>query len=192
MKEETNEIIQKINSNSILFFDLDGTLIETDYANYLSYKDAIKKIKDIEITFNQNKRFDRSCLFQAIPNLSNLDAELIIKLKEENYPENLSFTKLNSIPFEILKKYCKTNTTVLVTNCRKERAKITLEHHNVLDCFAHVFYGTFRDEKKINKFQTTIENLNISPKSVIVFENDENEIIDAISVGIPKENTISL
>ena len=34
----------KIDIDNILLFDMDGTLINTDYANFLSYKYAIQKV----------------------------------------------------------------------------------------------------------------------------------------------------
>lgn len=34
----------EIDSNHILFFDLDGTLVHTDYSNYLAYKKALELV----------------------------------------------------------------------------------------------------------------------------------------------------
>ena len=31
------ELNQRINNGNVLFFDMDGTLIDTNFANYLSY-----------------------------------------------------------------------------------------------------------------------------------------------------------
>ncbi len=39
---------QKIRNSDLLIFDLDGTLIDTDYANFLSYKAAIKKLFSLD------------------------------------------------------------------------------------------------------------------------------------------------
>ena len=39
------DIDLRIKADSILFFDLDGTLVDTDYANFLSYKKAIEFVK---------------------------------------------------------------------------------------------------------------------------------------------------
>jgi beta-phosphoglucomutase len=39
--KEKYDIDALIQADSVLFFDMDGTLIDTDYANFLSYKKAI-------------------------------------------------------------------------------------------------------------------------------------------------------
>ena len=36
-----------INSETVLFFDMDGTIVDTDFANFLSYRDAISFYKPI-------------------------------------------------------------------------------------------------------------------------------------------------
>lgn len=40
----TNFLSSVISDDTVLFFDLDGTLIDTDYANYLAYEKAIQTI----------------------------------------------------------------------------------------------------------------------------------------------------
>lgn len=62
--ETEQSIGMNINSESILFFDLDGTLVDTNFANYLSYKDAIEILNPAGLTlpFNLQERFTRSTL----------------------------------------------------------------------------------------------------------------------------------
>ena len=40
MQNKTNQVY-KVRTQTIFFFDLDGTLINTDFANFLSYKAAL-------------------------------------------------------------------------------------------------------------------------------------------------------
>ncbi len=77
---------------------------------------------------------------KSIQNLSLFEYDKIIKLKNKLYAEHLSETKLNDSVAYILKKYSKSNKTILVTSCREERAFITLEHHGLDDIFSHKFY----------------------------------------------------
>jgi len=39
-----------------LIFDLDGTLIDTDEANFLSYQEAVKNIKNIDLKLIYNRK----------------------------------------------------------------------------------------------------------------------------------------
>lgn len=188
-------IHRKVNSDTILFFDMDGTLIDTNFANYLSYKKAIETVKltTIDILYNPNERFNRSLLKKTIPNLSEPDYETIIKMKEELYKEYLPHTKLNKLIADILVKYSKTNKTVLVTNCREDRALITLNYHGIFNQFSNYYFRQLSaTNNKINKFKNAIVDLKISPDLVIVFENEENEIKDAINAGIHYDNIIIL
>ncbi len=183
------DLDSKITADTVFFFDMDGTLVDTNLANFLSYKKAVQSVtkSNHDLTYNSNKRFNRSCLKNAIPNLSENEYERIIQEKEEYYNDFLTETKLNVEIAEILFKYSKTNKTVLVTNCRKDRAVKTLKYFGLDDIFSNIFYREFSDnEEKVNKFQNAISKLGVPPKLVIAFENEEIEIEDAKNAGIQK------
>lgn len=183
----TQELDIKITSDTVLFFDMDGTLVDTNLSNFLSYKKAILSVTNSyqDLTFNAEKRFNRSSLKNAVPNLTENEYERIIQDKEKYYNDFLNETKLNLEIADILLKYSKTNKTVLVTNCRKDRAMTTLKHFGLDDKFSYIFYREFGDNgEKINKFQNAILKLGITPNFIIAFENEENEIADALKAGI--------
>ena len=195
MREIKRDINEFITSDTVLFFDMDGTLVDTDFANFLSFKTAIQRVvkPNREITFNQEERFNRTILKREFSTLSEKDFQDVICIKESLYSENLSQTKLITFVFDILNQYSNSNTTVLVTNCREERAIMTLNQHNLTNKFTHKFFRKSIDNDfHINKFENALTRLNLNPKNVIVFENEEFEIEEAIKAGIPKENIISI
>ena len=186
------EIENKINDGTILFFDFDGTLVETDYSNFLAYNKAINTILDKNILYNPNERFTREKLLLIFPYLTKKQYEKIIEKKEVYFKEFLSKTKLNKIVYGILNKYSRNNITVLVTNSRKDRALLILNYYNLNDKFDYIFYRQLNGTEEKNKFKNAISKLNISPKLVLVFENEQSEISNAVDAGIPKENIISI
>jgi len=184
-----DELSHRIDSKSVLFFDMDGTLVDTNFANYLSYKDAIKQVMNLDIiSYKSQERFNRKKLIEVIPNLTKMDYEKIINLKNKLHDKYLSKTKLNNNVVDILKKYSQTNMTVLVTKSFKERAFMTLEYHKLIDDFSEKFYH--QKIGKNNKYQTTLWYLKINPKFVFAFEDEKTEIDSAITAGIPYENII--
>lgn len=178
-----------INEDSILFFDMDGTLIDTDMANFLSYKKAIETIKesDCNITFDKNRRLNRNLLQTIIPSLSLKEYDDIVFEKERNYKDFLPETQPILQTLNILATYSNRNITVLVTNCRKDRANLILDYHNLINKFSNIFYR-IESTYKINKYSNAISLLRIEPHSIIVFENEKTEIEDAISAGIDPSN----
>lgn len=193
--EVSSEIIAKIKTETVLFFDLDGTLVDTNLANYQSFKKAIRSVVNLnlELDFNPNRRFNRSNLKIAFPNLSKIEYERIIQDKEKYYKDFLHETKLNQVLSDLLFEYSKTNKTVLVTNCRKDRAIMTLNYHGLTDKFSSLFFRTITtNDEKINKFKNAIQSLKISSDMIIVFENEKTEIEDAVKAGINNSNIIRL
>lgn len=177
----------KITADTILFFDLDGTLVDTNLANFLAYKQAILTVtnSDYGLTFNPDKRFNRNNLKNAVPNLSENELERIITAKEQYYNNFLPETNLIKPIADFLFKFSKTNKTVMVTNCRQDRAIETLNYHGLTDKFTKIFCREFSPNgEKINKFQTAITVLGVPPNTVVAFENEETEISDAIKAGI--------
>jgi len=195
MGKVKKDIHLKINTDTVLLFDMDGTLVDTDFANFLSYQEALKFVtqNEIEIQYIPNERFNRAILKKVVPNLTDEKLEKIIQQKEKNYKNHLTQTKLNKSVIDILNQYSKTNKTVLVTNCREDRAVLTLEYHNLTNKFSHLLFKQITDNvERINKYKNAISSLSLSAQTIIVFENEKVEIQDAILAGIPIDNIISL
>jgi beta-phosphoglucomutase len=193
--QDIKNIDSLINFESVLLFDMDGTLVDTNLANFLAYKKAVLSVtkSDHNLYYNPEKRFNRSNLKNVIPNLSENQEGRIIQEKEIFYDDFLRETKLNNLILEVLIKYSITNQTVLVTNCRKDRALAILNYHGLIDKFNNIFFRQFsEDDEKINKYQSAISCLGISANRIIVFEDEILEINDAKMAGIPISNIIKI
>ncbi len=85
---QTDKLIQPLDSiitaDTVLFFDMDGTLVDTNLANFLSYKKAIISVTKSNhyLTYDPVERFNRSSLKNAVPNLSDNEYNRIIKKKK--------------------------------------------------------------------------------------------------------------
>lgn len=89
--KKIKEFEKKITNENVLFFDMDGTLIDTNLANYLSYKKAIQDViqHDSEILYDSKYRFNRSILKKTIPNLTEAEYQKITQQKEIYYKDFL-------------------------------------------------------------------------------------------------------
>lgn len=109
----------------------------------------------------------------------------IIQEKERCYKDYLPQTTIIKENVEILFKYSTSHRTVLVSNCREDRALETLSYHGLTDKFTTLFYrDTTTITQKINKYQNAINLLGISPNNVVAFEDEQSEIADAVEAGI--------
>lgn len=99
-----------------VFCDMDGTLVDTDYSNYLSYRRAVIEVThgtyDVDFT---DERLNRENLKKRFPSLSTSQIEIIATLKAEYFMDFVSETRLNTALAYLITKYHGKNTIVLVT-----------------------------------------------------------------------------
>jgi len=178
--------------NYLLIFDLDGTLVNTDEVNFLSYKEAIKITKDLDLDFlhDTSERFTRDKLYSIMDDLTAQEYENIIEIKNNVYQKYLHKSKINDYVLKFVERFSGENKIVLATNSHKDRAKMVLSYHDLIKFFDYIFYK--EDYGDNNKFTHVLYFFNISPNLVIIFENDEEEIRKAIFSGIQDKNIINI
>lgn len=187
-------MINNIAINNVLIFDLDGTLINTDKTNFLSYKEAVLKVKkiDLKLLYKNKERFTRRQLYSIIPNLKNQEYKDIIEIKNGVYCKYLHKSKMNNFVFSFIEKFSQTNTIILATNAHKDRVDMLLKYHNLIKNFNHKFYKEDYKSQQNNKFEYIVNYLNIKPHLAVVFEDDKIQIQKAVLSGIPTKNIINM
>lgn len=166
-----------ISEKTIFFvFDLDNTLVKTNQANNLAYKEAIKSVvgNDIKIS---NERFTRNDLTTIIPSISSEKIVEIIERKERLYGDYLQTTILNLELFKILKILRKIGQkTILLTDSHSIRALQVCSYHSITSYFNYLYCK--EDYGGNNKYEFLKKQF--SPNSVFfLFENDPVEISKA-------------
>ena len=190
-----NEVNVEISSEFVILCDMDGTLIDTNYANYLSYRRAIQEVtsREHELRFNSEKRLNRERLKENIPYLTDEQYNNIVSLKTNYYSEYLPKTKVNTALVDFLRKYSGTNEAVLVTCCREKRAVETLQYHNLFGCFSRLIcWEALSGSGLSNKYANALNLLSTNPVACIVCENDIIDIKVAMIAGVPRVNIISV
>lgn len=187
MQERTDQTCY-VSEQTTFFFDLDGTLVNTDYANYLSYRGAIAAVMGDGTptpTYDPSRRLNRSRLKSLYPSLSQTDYDNIIVEKERLYRDYLSETTIIKDNADLLLKYAPSHEIVLVTYCRLSRALDTLSYHGLTDKFATLLCReAIPDGQAADKYSNAIHLLGIPPDHIIAFEDEESEIACALNAGI--------
>ena len=176
----------------IIVFDLDGTLVDSDIANALSYKAAVEHVLSHQVSefnFDHDIRITRETLKDIIPGICEDQLKEIVKQKDFIYPSFLSKTILNDQLVDII-KHSKCREIVLATNSHKFRADMLLHYYSLTDKFTRKIYRSTEDPR--DKYIRLMSGLLKDKKSIVVFENDENAIKSAIACGIEFDRIINV
>ncbi|WP_028946583.1 HAD hydrolase-like protein [Synechocystis sp. PCC 6714] len=186
-----NNIGDEVPVGYSIFCDMDGTLIDTDYANYLAYSRALIEVtqKKYDIEFDHLKRLNRESLQKCIPSLTEHQLENIVALKAKYFRDYLPKTRLNNDLANFIRRCNPMIQSILVTNSRQSRAIETLQYHNILDYFVRLIYQEDVLESGLQcKYAYALTLMKVDPNAVLVFENEILEIKKAVLAGIPKNN----
>jgi len=189
MIERLEQWLSRAEEAEAVVFDLDGTLINSDLANFLSYKAALEKIigSQPQLTFNPRTRITREILRTIIPSICEDDIAKVADEKERLYRIYLPSTILNELVAKVL-NYSTGKEVILATNSRRERAELLLAHHRLDDKFTLKCYKD--NTNSSNKYQRVLSQMQCRKEPILVFENDEHEINLALSAGFRIENVI--
>lgn len=178
-----------VKPESVFIFDMDGTLVNSDTANFNAYSEALSPI--INLTQRHIAgRITRASLSEL--GVSRTMQCSIVSKKREVYSKYLKDTIKMPLACKILEIVSKTNMTILATQSEKQRAIDTLHYHNLLANFTHSVFREDLQEEQQNKYAHVVQKYNLNPQDIFVFEDNEIEIANALTAGIPQKNIISL
>ena len=175
--------------NQYAFFDMDGTLINTDYANFLAYQKAISEavgFSAAKVKFDCKHRFDRAFLRELLPSLRTEELGLIVDLKSEFYNEFLSETSVEPSVVEKFKELFDTHKLVLVTRSHFKRAQLILEFHGLHGYLEKIF--SVESLVCNNKYASALSLMGLPSSEALVFENETYERNCALNAGISINN----
>lgn len=171
----------------IFVLDMDGTLIDSNEANFLSYKDAYESILKENFTLEYNHlRFTFKDLKKYFPHLTPKQKQQIKEEKTRLYAQYLSYTKINQNLLNHILRFIKTHKIFLCTNAAKQRVEMIVKYHH-LDFLSGIYCN-----ESDNKFLNFLKHYNFDAKDIIVFENDDSQISCALQAGVLKQNIIKI
>ena len=171
---------------SAFIFDVDGVLVDSEFANFVSLNLALEKHLNVSIKFSDDQELGPIPTFKKLEILSkrfnvSISEETkaaflkdkFIFLQDEIKNGNVKFnTEAKSI-FEYLKKFgCKTG---IVSNARTEYLNQVKEILGITDLVDVCISNDFNLLTKPNPamYLRAMSDLGVSPKSTIVFEDSE-------------------
>ncbi len=166
----------------IVVFDLDGTLIETDLANFLSYEAAINHIIGHcpPVQLDSTKRITRKILKEMLPTAQRTLIEDIVEHKERIYGQFLHTTSVNQSLLWLL-ELAQGKDVILATDCRRARAELVLSYHGLWEKFTRKYFCD--NDNPNSKYERIFADLDINSRQVVVFENDPLLVTAAIEAG---------
>lgn len=170
--------------------DFDGTLVDTLYANTISYVNTFKK-NGYNISKDQyikcfGLRYDDLCDALNIPNEQSL-RDKIKSDKKEEYKLNYNLTKLNNNLLYFI-KYSKMLglSTCITSTASKDNLFGILNYYNITQCFDYIICG---NEVKNGKpapdvYLKALLKMGLNSENVIVFEDSQVGFDAAKNAGI--------
>lgn len=186
MSFKVKEAIKKINDTEVLFFDLDGTLIDTEHLYFRFWKEASKyygyELKDEE-ALNFRSR-ERQSAREYMRHISDgiLDYDIVrdkrIELMNEYFKDHPIQMKPGAI--ELLKKYKNEGKRIyIVTANNVEKSEGIIRPLGFYDLLDGIISA--KDVKRGKPFPDVFlkacEIVNVKPQDVVVFEDSPNGLM---------------
>ena len=171
-------------------FDLDNTLIYSDAANNLAYKEAVRNVVNGDLRIDGG-RITRGDIAARFPKLSVAQLSKIIAAKESLYPQYFDRTLLNPALLSILKQLAANQKrTILLTYGGKNRALQLLEYYGIGKYFSEKYFK--EDFSTMSKYKFATDVLELNSRKIVLFENETEGQREAVSDGFSVHNIIKI
>lgn len=173
-----------------IFFDLDGTLVDTHRANYLAYSRALESV-GVQLTYDE---FRKSIGHQAntflrwfAPGRSEEEYRQIAQRKAELYQETAKESIANVHLIDHLHYLEKGHKIILVTTAKRQNAMAVLRHHRLTESFDHIISA---ENVKVSKpsaecYLLALKICGVKPTEALAFEDSQPGVEAAEKAGIP-------
>lgn len=177
---------------SVLFFDLDGTIVDSKPGILESVKYALSFFHIEENDEEKLNLFIGPPLFDAFSSVYGMnkeDADFAVEKYRENYRGNKGILKYQVYPGieDVLKSLKEAGKTICLATAKPlEFAKMILEDANI-DKYFDVINGASFDETKRTKdavIKDTIEKNGFQKEDILMIGDRENDVTGAIKNGI--------
>jgi HAD superfamily hydrolase (TIGR01509 family) len=171
------------------FFDLDGTLCDTDEANYLAYKKAFKtagfELKRSDFDRVNGNRADKF-MPVLIPGISEEEIAKIREQKAVFYARLMHKTKPNKELIDFMNKMRPHHQMVLVTTAAEKNAHEVLKQNNLLQSFDKMIFGEYiaRPKPAPDVYLLALKEVGLEKDEVVVFEDSQVGIEAATKAGL--------
>ncbi len=176
-------------SITALLFDLDGTLVDTWEANYLSYRDSLA-----EFGITCSREAFAPCFGghwrDFLPHLAGtIDQHRLLLIhhrKQALYPGHLATVRANAPLIALLRAAHPAWTTGLVTTASRGNAALLLAHLGIADAFDCIITGDDVSHPKPapDGYRRCLEELNASAAGSLAFEDSPTGIAAARAAGL--------
>lgn len=169
-----------------LLFDMDGTLFDTSYVNFLAYQKALKEEnRDLTLEFYRTNCEGRNYKEFLVDLVSVNKIETVHSNKVAYYPQFLSMAKQNVRLFDVLVELKLIYSTGLVTTASRENTEEILrvfERRNLFDIIIA------KEDIQCTKpnpecYLKAMQLLDCEPQNTIIFEDSEIGLRAAVESG---------
>lgn len=173
-----------------LFFDLDGTLVNTYEADFLAYRDAIREATGItverEAFMSTNGMEMRKKLELLTPDVTSEQVEMIATGKKKFYKNYMHETTPNESLLAFLKDMAEHHTTALVTTAKQQNAEAVLGEYGISDLFDIKVFGdgVVNAKPHPESYLKALELTGLSADEVLAFEDSTSGLESAHAAGI--------
>lgn len=178
---------KKVDMADVVVFDLDGTLIETDAANFLAYKDAIAHClgQGYKVKLPFTKRLTREALRACLIAVPETMIQSIVRHKEEVYSQFLHATTVNQPMLQML-ELAQGKEVILTSICRRPRAELVLAHHGLNTKFTRKYFS--ESDNASHKYERIFCDRGVDSRQVVVFDDDPLTAATALAMGVGSDS----